>query len=43
MCELAREYFVLEDNSVRHQAKPLITVAIHPTGYQLAASFIDKI
>ena len=43
MCELAREYFVLEDNSVRHQAKPLITIAMHPSGYQLAISFIDKI
>lgn len=42
-CELAREYYVLEDSAVRAQAKPLITVAIHPSGYQLAASFIDKI
>ena len=42
-CELAREYFVLEDSAVRAQAKPLITVAMHPSGYQLAASFIDKI
>ena len=42
-CELAREYFVLEDKSVRNQAKPLVSVAIHPSGYQLAASFIDKI
>jgi WD40 repeat protein len=42
-CELAREYYVLEDKSVRNQAKPLITIAMHPSGYQLAASFIDKI
>ena len=42
-CELAREYFVLEDKAVRNQAKPLISIAIHPSGYQLAASFIDKI
>ena len=42
-CELAREYFVLEDKAVRNQAKPLISIAMHPSGYQLAASFIDKI
>ena len=34
---------MLEDSAVRAQAKPLITVAMHPSGYQLAASFIDKI
>jgi len=42
-CELAREYYVLEDKAVRNQARPLITIAMHPSGYQLAASFIDKI
>ena len=42
-CELAREYYVLEDSHDRPMAKPLITVAMHPSGYQLAASFIDKI
>ena len=34
---------MLEDKSVRNQAKPLISIAMHPSGYQLAASFIDKI
>lgn len=42
-CEMAREYFVLEDMSIREAAKPLISVAIHPSGYYMAASFIDKI
>jgi hypothetical protein len=40
---MAREYFVLEDMSIREAAKPLISVAIHPSGYYMAASFIDKI
>jgi hypothetical protein len=42
-CELAREYYVLEDMAIRDAAKPLISVAIHPSGYYLAASFIDRI
>lgn len=42
-CELAREYYVLEDMAIREAAKPLISVAIHPSGYYIAASFIDKI
>jgi len=42
-CELAREYYVLEDIAIKEAAKPLISVAIHPSGYYLAASFIDKI
>ena len=33
----------MEDNALRQQAKPLVTAAIHPSGYQLAISFIDKI
>lgn len=32
-CELAREYYVLEDSHDRPMAKPLITVAMHPSGY----------
>lgn len=40
---MAREYFVLEDVNIRESAKPLISVAIHPSGYYMAASFIDKI
>ena len=46
-CELAREYYVGEDGgetmAIREAAKPLKSVAIHPSGYYLAASFIDKI
>lgn len=43
-CELAREYYVLEDSvAIREAAKPLKSVAIHPSGYYMAASFIDKI
>jgi len=42
-CELAREYYVLEDMAIREAAKPLKSVALHPSGYYLAASFIDKI
>ena len=42
-CELAREYYILEDASIRDAARPLKSIAIHPSGYYLAASFIDKI
>lgn len=42
-CELSREYFTNEDMAIKEAAKPLISVAIHPSGYYLAASFIDKI
>lgn len=42
-CEMAREYYVVEDMSMREAARPLISVAIHPGGYYMAASFIDKI
>ena len=40
---MAREYYVLEDMSIKEAARPLISVAIHPSGYYMAASFIDKI
>jgi len=40
---MAREYYVVEDMSMREAARPLIAVAIHPGGYYMAASFIDKI
>lgn len=43
VCELAREYYVVEESSIRQQAKPLSSVAIHPSGYQLAIAFIDKV
>jgi WD40 repeat protein len=42
-CELAREYYILEDASIRDAVRPLKSIAIHPSGYYLAASFIDKI
>jgi WD40 repeat protein len=42
-CELAREYYVLEDLAIRDAAKPLKSVAMHPSGYYMAASFLDKI
>ena len=32
-CEFAREYFIREHGTVRPQGKPLVTVAIHPSGY----------
>ncbi len=43
VCELAREYYVLEDAAIRAQAKPLVSVSLHPSGYQLAITFIDKV
>lgn len=42
-CEFASEFYVRENGLIRSQAKPLITVAIHPSGYQLAIACIDKI
>lgn len=42
-CELYREYFAHKDMMVVEAAKPLLTVAIHPSGYYLAAGFKDKI
>lgn len=42
-CEMAREYYILRDKSIREAAEPLISVAMHPSGYYMAASFIDKI
>jgi WD40 repeat protein len=43
-CEMAREYMVLEDVKIRDKSpKPLVSCAIHPSGYYMAASFIDKI
>lgn len=43
VCELAREYYVLEEAAIRGQARPLVSAAIHPSGYQCAVSFVDKI
>ena len=33
----------MEDLAIREAAKPLKSVAIHPSGYYMAASFLDKI
>lgn len=40
-CELARKFIIAENTS--QEVSPLLCVAIHPSGYYLAASFIDKI
>ena len=40
---MAREWYITEDTNIRESAKPLISVAIHPSGYYMAASYIDKI
>lgn len=32
-----------DDIAIKEAAKPLISVAIHPSGYYMAASFFDKI
>ena len=47
-CELSRRYFVLEkekdaSDKLREQAKPLLSLALHPSGYYLAAGFMDKV
>jgi WD40 repeat protein len=36
-CELAKKF------SIRNHANPLLSVAIHPNGYYLAAGFTDKV
>jgi hypothetical protein len=40
---MAREYYVMEETTPKEAARPLLSVAIHPSGYYMAASFIDKI
>jgi hypothetical protein len=40
---MAREYYVMEEMTAKEAARPLIAVAIHPSGYCMTASFIDKI
>lgn len=43
-CELARKFFVGEENSNQEvNYNPLICVAFHPFGYYIAAGFVDKI
>lgn len=42
-CELTREYFAHKEMMIVEAAKPLLTVAIHPSGYYIAAGFKDKI
>ena len=47
-CELGKGYYVLrndsgDDDALREAAKLLISVAMHPSGYQMAASTINKV
>lgn len=42
-CELGKGYYVMDDDALREAAKLLIAVAMHPSGYQMAASTINKI
>ena len=44
-CDLAREYFAFDkdSNKMRDSVKPLVSIAMHPSGYYLAAGFIDKV
>lgn len=42
-CDLTREYFAHKEMMIVEAAKPLLTVAIHPSGYYIAAGFKDKI
>jgi hypothetical protein len=36
-CELAKKF------SIKNHSNPLVSVAIHPNGYYLAAGFTDKV
>jgi WD40 repeat protein len=42
-CEQVRELFAKDDTMILETVKPLLTVAIHPSGYYLAAGCKDKI
>lgn len=43
MCELGKGYYVVDDEAHKEAAKLLISVAMHPSGYQMAASTINKV
>lgn len=42
-CELAKEYYTKEDVISKDYARPLSSVAIHPSGYYIAISFFYAI
>ena len=42
-CEIANIHSVVDDLPSSKAVKPLLNVSIHPTGYYLVASLIDKI
>lgn len=44
-CELSRRYFVMdkETQTLRDQVKSLLSIALHPSGYYMAAGFIDRV
>ncbi len=42
-CEQAKIYSSMDDAPLSKAVKPLLTVAMHPSGYYMAAGFMDKI
>lgn len=42
-CEQARIITTMDESAMSKQVKPLLTVAMHPSGYYMAAGFMDKI
>ena len=44
MCELGKEFFVAPvDDNLKEIKKVLLSVAMHPSGYIMAASTVNKI
>jgi hypothetical protein len=41
-CELARKFYIGEESSAG-DLNPLLCLAFHPSGYYLAAGFVDKL
>ena len=42
-CELGRRFYVKDENDATSTAKPLLSLAFHPSGYYLAVGFVDKV
>jgi len=42
-CELARKFYVKEDSKGMEATRPITCVAFHPSGYYIAAGFIDRL
>jgi len=42
-CELARKFYVKEDSKGLEATRPITCVAFHPSGYYIAAGFIDRL